>query len=52
MAEEKTVTARVLRDYWVAESERVKAGSVVEVTKDALIEGIESGILERIKDAK
>lgn len=46
-----TVQARVLRDFWPTEDEmdRVTAGSIIEITKDEMIEGLESGIFERVK---
>ena len=45
----ETVQAKVLRDYWTASDEagRVRAGTVIEVTKDELIVGLERGILQR-----
>ncbi len=48
----ETVKARVLRDFWPTDNDldRVKAGAVVEVSKDALIEGMEKGVLERVKE--
>lgn len=51
---EKKMKARVLRDFWPTENEedRVRAGTIVEVDADALIEGLENGILERVKDEK
>lgn len=47
--ETETVKAEVLRDYWVAADEegRVRAGSIVEVSKDDLIAGLEKGLLRR-----
>jgi hypothetical protein len=52
MAKEETVRAVVLRDYWAGpeETSRVRAGTIVEVTKDDLIDGMEKGILARAKD--
>ncbi|WP_434286298.1 hypothetical protein [Celeribacter sp. SCSIO 80788] len=49
--EEETVEARVLRGYWPTEKQedRVRKGQIVSVTKDALIDGMESGLLERVK---
>ena len=43
------VQAIVLRDYWTAADEagRVRAGTVVDVTKDELIAGLEGGLLAR-----
>ena len=51
MADKETVSARVIRDYWPTENEtdRVRAGAIVEVSKDALIDGMEKGVLERVK---
>jgi len=45
----ETVKAEVLRDYWVAADEagRIRAGSIVEVSKDDLIAGLEKGLLRR-----
>lgn len=50
-SKEETVKAVVLRDFWPSDNEmdRIRAGSVIEVTKDQLIEGLEKGILERAK---
>ena len=47
--QEPTVQAMVLRDYWVAADEagRVRAGTVMDVTKDELITGMERGLLAR-----
>ena len=44
-----TVSAMVLRDFWTAADEagRVRAGSVISVTKDELIAGMERGTLAR-----
>jgi len=49
--EEETVEARVLRGYWPTEKQedRVRKGQIVSVTKDALIDGMEAGLLERVK---
>lgn len=51
---ENMVKARVLRDFWAGEDEtsRVRAGSEVEVTMETLLDGLEKGILERVKDEK
>ena len=45
----ETVKAEGLRDYWVAADEagRIRAGSIVEVSKDDLIAGLEKGLLRR-----
>lgn len=52
MSKEETVKARVLRDFWPSadQTERVRAGTIVDVTKDALIDGLEKGVLERVKE--
>lgn len=46
---EPTVRALVRRDFWVAADEagRVRAGSIIEVTKDEMIAGLETGVLAR-----
>lgn len=51
MADEK-VKARVLRDYWPTgnDKDRVVAGTVIEVSKDDLIDGLEKSVLERVKE--
>ena len=45
-----TVAAEVLRDYWPTgeDLDRVRAGTIVQVTKDALIDGMEKGILRKV----
>ena len=46
----ETVAAEVLRDYWPTDSDedRVRAGSIIQVSKDQLIAGLENGILKRV----
>ena len=44
----------VLRDYWAEPEEdgaevRVRAGTMVEVTADEALDGIEAGTLSRVK---
>lgn len=43
------VQALVLRDFWTVADEagRVRAGTVIDVTKDDLILGLERGTLQR-----
>ena len=41
----------VLRDYWDAAGDRVRAGSIVNVPVDAALDGVEVGNLSRVKDA-
>lgn len=48
---EKTIKCLVLRDYWNDDGERVRAGTVVDLSADAAIDGVESGALSRVKDA-
>ncbi len=52
MAKEQTQKARVLRDFWPTEheSDRVRAGTVIDVDTETLLDGMEKGILERVKD--
>jgi len=48
----KLVTVRVMRDYWVGkpgEAERIRKGTVVDVPIETALDGIESGVLERVK---
>lgn len=48
---EPTVRGEVLRDYWIRADEdggRVRAGTIVNVTKDELIAGMEKGLLRRV----
>lgn len=49
---EETVKARVLRDFWPTgdDKDRVRAGAIIDVTKDTLIDGLEAGVLERVKE--
>ena len=47
----ETVQAEVMRDYWTKADEdggRVRAGTILEVTKDQLIAGMETGLLRRV----
>ena len=46
---EPTVKAVVMRDYWTKADEagRVRTGTVLDVSKDDLIAGLETGILAR-----
>lgn len=49
---EKMVPVRVKRDYWIGEpgnAQRIRKGTVVEVPIEAALDGLESGILERVK---
>ena len=51
MAEKKT-KVRVLRGFWPTDNpqDRVFAGAIIEVDNETLINGLEAGILERVKD--
>jgi hypothetical protein len=44
-----TVLCRVLRDYWPAEDERVRAGTIVDLPVSEALDGIEEGRMERVK---
>ncbi len=54
MATEKLVKVRILRDFWPTDNEmdRVRAGTEMKVTMETLVDGLERGILERVKDEK
>lgn len=45
--EEDTVKAVILRAFWDADGVRQDAGKKIDVTRDALIDGMEKGILAR-----
>lgn len=51
---EKMTKVRILRDFWPTEDERdrMRAGTEIEVDTETLVDGLERGILERVKDAK
>lgn len=48
---EATIKAVVLRDFWPTDKQedRVRAGTIVEVTAEAMIDGMEKGLLARAK---
>lgn len=45
----QTVACVVLRDYWHAENDRVRAGTILDLEPMDAIDGIESGLLSRVK---
>lgn len=47
-----TVACTVLRDYWPTEDQRIRAGSVVHLSAEEAMDGIERGALSRVKDAR
>ena len=49
---EKTVTCRILRDFWKTADDRVFAGTIVELSADAAMDGLEKGLVERVKAGK
>lgn len=49
---EKLIKCRIVRDFWDADGERHRAGTEVELPVDAALDGIETGALSRVKDAK
>lgn len=52
MAEKiETVRAVVIRDFWPQADVRVTAGTVIDVSKDELIDGMEKGLLARAANA-
>lgn len=48
-SKEKTVKCVILRDYWDDEGNRHRKGREVEVPIEAAFDGVESGILARVK---
>ena len=52
MANDKLVKVTILRDFWDAEGIRQIAGSVVDIPAEAAMDGIESGMLSRVKAEK
>jgi len=48
---EGTIRCLVMRDFWPtdAEEDRVRAGTMIEVTAEEALDGIESGTLSRVK---
>jgi len=44
-----TVACTVLRDYWPEEDKRVPAGTVIRVSPEEAMDGIENGTLARVK---
>ena len=49
---EKKIKMTVLRDFWPEADVRVRAGTVVEMDVDAAMDGMEKGLLARVKEAK
>lgn len=46
---EATVSVMVMRDYWDANGERHRAGSIEDVAVEDALDGIESGAMKRHK---
>lgn len=46
---EKMVKVRVLRAFWPEEDQRVEKGTEIEVTVEQALDGVENGMLERVK---
>lgn len=47
---EKKVTCKILRDFWPKDDDRVRAGTIVEMSVDDAMDGMEKGLVERVKD--
>ena len=45
----KLVPVMIKRDFWDASGERHRKGTVVEVTYEAALDGVEAGALTRVK---
>lgn len=48
-ARERLIAVRVLRDFWDDDGERIRKGTVTEVSVEAALDGVENGILSRVK---
>lgn len=44
-----TFTMRVLRDFWDAEGNRIRAGAQIEASAADAMDGVEAGLLSRVK---
>lgn len=49
---EGTIRCTVVRDFWPTENDedRVRAGTMIEVTAEEALDGIEAGTLARVRD--
>lgn len=43
------IAVEVLRDFWDDNGDRHRAGTVVEVSVEAALDGVESGALSRVR---
>lgn len=48
-AKSSLVICEVLRGFWPEEGVRVRKGEIVEVTPEQAMDGLESGMLKRVK---
>lgn len=46
---ERLIPVRIERDFWDADGNRHRKGTVVEVPVDAALDGVETGALSRVK---
>lgn len=46
---DRLIAVRIERDFWDADGERHRKGTVVEVPVDAALDGVETGALSRVK---
>jgi hypothetical protein len=46
---DRLIAVRVLRDFWNDDGDRIRKGTIAEVTVDAALDGVENGILSRVK---
>lgn len=46
---ERTVECVVLRDFWDAEGVRHREGTVIAASVEEALDGVEAGILSRVK---
>lgn len=48
-AKERLIPVHVMRDVWDENGTRLRKGTIVEVSVDAALDGVENGTLSRVK---
>ena len=47
---DSTIQCVVNRDYWPEEGKRVRKGTIVELTPEEALDGIEAGAIRRLRE--